>query len=360
MIRTTIRTVLLVTALVLLTVRSATAQEQAGPQLFFSRSLAFSHDEILQVGHGGVVAKILKSEKHEVAAVTVSRFNVSPEFFVAKFRDIRQHKKSEAVLQVGKFSNPPRAEDLRDLVLLPQEVNDLKNCRPGACNFKLSSQQIELIHRRVNFAAPDAAEQASAVLRQMLADYVRSYVAAGNRAMDHYNDKETSLDTATQFNQILDESPYLVEYAPEFCKYLRNYPNSPPPSVENFIYWSRENYGHGLKPVITITHVTILRRSVKAGPEVLVASKQIYASHYFEASLGLTLLFPTTESDPTPGIYLAYLNRSRIDLLRRWYGGLLRGTLSGGVQKSMRANMIEVKRKMESEYTAGQSARAGP
>jgi hypothetical protein len=74
------------------------------------------------------------------------------------------------------------------------------------------------------------------------------------------------------------------------------------------IYWSREHYGFGLKPLINVTHTMFY----KASPSVtVIAAKQIWASHYYDGSLGITVL-----ADANPGTYFVYLNRSRIDLLR--------------------------------------------
>ncbi len=50
-----------------------------------------------------------------------------------------------------------------------------------------------------------------------------------------------------------------------------------------------------------------------------------------------------------PGMYLVYLNRSRIDLLRGgFFGGLRRLVLRGRLPEGMRKNLAEVARKLES------------
>ncbi len=352
------KTFLALAILVLFPMQTSFAwQEQPQePELFLKKHLAFSHDQILQVRHGATVAKMLEPEGNEVAVAGVVRMNVPEEFFIAKVRDIERHKKVEAVLQVKKFSDPVQPDDLRDLALLPQEVADLKDCRPTRCNFKLSREEIERIHRQVHWDAPDAAEQATAAFRQILIDYVRGYLAKGNRAMIDYDDKDEPLETASAFEELLKQSQYLADYVPEFRQYLHDFPEAALPGVENFLYWSRERYSNRLKPAITITQVSIYRRSGGAGPTVLMASKQIYASHYFEGSLGLTIIFPAAPADPAPSFYLIYLNRSRIDLLRKWYSGLVRGSLSDRVRNSMRVSVIETRQKVEAEYAANRPA----
>lgn len=335
----------------------AGGQEQPRePQQFLTQHLGFSHDQILQVEHGAVVAKILKRKQHEVAAVAVVRLNVPQEFFVARFRDIERHKKGEAVLQVRKLGDPAQPEDFVQLTLLPQEVRDLGTCRPGRCQLKLSRRQIEILHQQLDFSAPVVEEQANTVMRSLLADYVQEYAAGGNKAMIVYDDKDQAVESATQFAELLDRSSYLLEYAPEFQTYLRVFPDATLQDVERFQYWSRENYGHDLKQVVAITDVIMYLRAGGENPPVVIASKQIYASHYFEASLGLTMLFERSETDPSPSFYLVYVNRSRIDLLRKWYSALARGRLSESVRSSMRKNLSELRSTVEAEYKAAQAA----
>jgi hypothetical protein len=43
-----------------------------------------------------------------------------------------------------------------------------------------------------------------------------------------------------------------------------------------------------LKTVLSLTHVVVYKQRNEAGSEILIASKQLYANHYFEGSLGLT------------------------------------------------------------------------
>ena len=107
------------------------------------------------------------------------------------------------------------------------------------------------------------------------------------------------------------------------------------------VYWSRELYGFGLKPLINVTHTTVH----KANPSVtVIAAKQIWASHYYDGSLGFTVLV-----DASPGTYLVYLNRSRIDLLRdagfkRW---LVKKFAPGAIRKEVTAlkRQVEASRK---------------
>ena len=108
--------------------------------------------------------------------------------------------------------------------------------------------------------------------------------------------------------------------------------------TESFFYWSREQYGTG-KPVIGVTHVTIARRRAPE-PEVLVLSRELYATHYRNASFGLTAML---RDEATGTMYLAYLNRSHLDVLGGLFGGLRRALIEDRLRQEAGA-MVRVAR----------------
>jgi hypothetical protein len=70
----------------------------------------------------------------------------------------------------------------------------------------------------------------------------------------------------------------------------------------------------------------------------LVAAKQIYANHYFEAGFDLTTVIDRDPAAAQPGIYLVLLRRSRFDDLPT---GLfnIRGKVIGKLRDQMRADL---------------------
>ncbi len=179
--------------------------------------------------------------------------------------------------------------------------------------------------------------------RHVLLSRVQAYMSDGNAALGHYDDKKYSLDLVGEFRGLLDQSPYLTEYVPELDRYLREYSQTNLQNLESFVYWSEEKYGYGLKPVVTITHTSIYKQEGVTGEPIIIASKQIYADHYFEASLGLALLVEATDNEATPRFYLMYLNRSRADALRSSFAFLVRGTIARHIRGEMRETMTLLK-----------------
>ena len=96
--------------------------------------------------------------------------------------------------------------------------------------------------------------------------------------------------------------------------------------MSDFVYWSKELIRG--RPVISVTHVATAAAIDDSPVAYAIGSKQIYAMHYYDASLGLTLLVPDRAA-PSPATYVVYLNRSRIDLFDGIFGGMARRLVAG-------------------------------
>ena len=312
---------------------------------------ALSNEERQSVQRGEVVAKILDtSYKKELAVAGVARVRVSRACFLKQFRDIENFKKSPAVRQIGKFSTPINPEDLSRLTLDPQDADALRKCKIGDCAVKVPVTVIQQLARRPPTPPQSFLVQANSVFRDELAAYVRSYLSLGDQELIQYRDKSKPVRLSEQLHSLLDGWKELYSLVPELCAFLTRGPEQPLPFLDEFLYWSKESFG--LKPVISVTHATIYQLP----DETWIASKQIYASHYFEASLAITLAADDPADPAGRSIYLAYVNRSRIDLLGGALAGLARGMVRGRLQDGMRKNLQQTVTKLESSCLAQQSA----
>lgn len=300
-------------------------------------------DQWNAVNRGDPQARVLDTkEKREVAVVGVAHVRATTTCFVTMLQDIENFKKSPAVLQIRKFGKPVDQQSIEGFRLEIGDIDDLRNCRPGDCRVKLPVAAMERLERDVDWTQPDAAVNFQAVVREELAAYLESYLDQGNSALIEYRDRSKPVRLPDEFRAVLDARPGLAGLVPEFYEHMARYPRDPSPDVNEFFYWSIETFG--LKPVTSITHVSIYFQPGRA----VAASKQIYASHYFDASLGLTAALDDPGVAPGPGMYLVYLNRSRIDLLRGFLGGLRRAVLRGRLRDGMRKSLVDVVRKLES------------
>ena len=79
--------------------------------------------------------------------------------------------------------------------------------------------------------------------------------------------------------------------------------------------------------------------------------------HYYDASLGLTLLIPDRTA-PTSATYVVYLNRSRIDLFDRLFGGVARRIVAGRARSLVAEQLQRLQRVFASDVSAGPHVRA--
>jgi hypothetical protein len=314
--------------------------------MFLRSHLAFTTLDIGELDRGQVVVKLPPTmEQREVAAFAIMRLRVPSDYYVNKFQDIVNFKKSENVLEVGKFSNPPKLEDMANLSLDPADIEGIRQCHINKCDLKMPENFIERFMTDLDWTAPNYRERANTLMRERLLEYVKGYLQGGNAQLAEYRDKSYIVRLNDEFRSLLRPVPYSYGYTPEFENYLETFPRSRPKDSQDFMYWSKEKFG--LKPVISITHVIIYKRVGPGGTDVLIASKGIYASHYFEASLGLTAL---VHGPDLAHSYLIYLNRSRADGLRGPLSGMKRALISTSLRDGARKNMELVRQRLESEY----------
>ena len=324
---------------------------QPEPYTFLRQHLAFTPAELITLENDKILVKLPKTpETREVAAFAIMRLDIPADFFVEKVRDIVTFKKSEKVLQIGKFSNPPRLQDLAGLTFDQVDIDAIQACKVNNCDLKMSAKYIERLRKEVNWSVANHRDRVTELMREMLLEHVQAYSKSGNGALGKYDDKSYSLGLAEEFKSLLKPASYMYGYVPEFQKYLEDYPQGRPENtaiVEDFFYWSKEDFG--LKPVTTVTHVTIYKQSPEKRADVIIGSKGIYGSHYFESSLGLTAFIQSRGSDPAR-TYLIYMNRSRTDALRGFFAGLKRSLIGGSLRDGAKKSMEMIKLKLETEY----------
>ena len=314
-------------------------------QELLQKHIQVTAKDIAGLERGEAVARVLKTTvKKEIAAVGIVRADTSADTFIEKFRDIIEFKKSPAVEQIGKFSNRPRLEDLKGFTLDPCCLDAIRNCKAGECDMQMSDEMMDRFRRELNPSVPDYAARANELTRRILLDYVKAYLQTGNPALIVYHDQRNAVRLGDEYGSLLVQSRFLAEYTPEFYKYLDGFPKAGSPNVEDFIYWSKEKYG--LKPVLSITHVAIYRRIFENRTEALIVSKQIYASHYLDGSLGLTVVVDRNQSQATSGSYLMYLNRFRVGALRGLFVGLKRSVIKSHVREGLAKNMRMIRRRL--------------
>ena len=116
--------------------------------------------------------------------------------------------------------------------------------------------------------------------------------------------------------------------------------------LDAFVYWSKEKIGP--RAVVSLTHVVI---SPPADGNAAIATKQIYASHYGHASLGLTILLDRSTTS-APRTRVIYVNRSRLDIFGGLFGSIKRPIVRSRAREGAERTMTRLRERVESNYRA--------
>jgi hypothetical protein len=317
---------LLCTSLICFVATTALAQTSVTElQTLLREKASFDDTDFAALKQNQPAVKLVPGpDKREVAVSGLVNIHTSADDFLRSYRESMTKKNNSAILEIGSIGNAPALADVQNLTLEPRDIEDLKECIAGGCQVKLSAQMIERFRKDVDWNAPDYQLQATNLFRQMLVDYVRDYRTRGDAALIEYNDKRDGVSLAASQRALATASGYVND--------ILNAERSQLQVVEDAIVWSKIKFG--LKPVISVNHITIYRRAHEVGPQVLIAAKQIYANHYFNGSLALTAFVKT--SDASPAAYLVYENRSRADGLEGPFGKLKRGVVEKKAVEGLR------------------------
>jgi hypothetical protein len=329
------------------------AVEDIGDRLhrFLKNDMAFSEKEFNSFREGTTVTKILETDtKHEIGIFSIARINVPREFFLRNYREKGMNLETASANSWGIIRMPPQIDDLKEITLPKGDIKDLKTCKPGDCKVKAPIGAIRKISQ-LDANAPDFEEMANKLLQQDTVDYVSRYLKDGNKMLVEYSDKKDPVRITEQFQGLLKASPYLQRYVPDLYAYLEKFPNRQLAQTEDVFIWLKEDFGNKkMRPILSINHLVFYRPQGSNGNPI-VALKQLYATHYFEASLGLTVLFEDPEGSGN-SLYLLNVSRARLDILRE-IPGFFAGKLYKGARNLLHKRISAVKSNMEKSKGTG-------
>ena len=336
--------------LLLSTAIAAPVPGQAPAQLvtFLRQSIGLDSAQLALIERGEGVVKVLDTkDRRDVAVFGIITAAVPREVYAAQLRDFRNSLRTPTRSHFGIFSNPPGPADVEGVVISPRDVADMKDCRPGDCVVKLPATDMQRIHTETNWSADDIQAQLGAYARRRLIEYVTDYRAHGDSAMAIYDDRgNRNVHASDAFAALLVESPFVYQNVPSLGRYLSAYPRETLAGAAEVLFWS-EDVMPRLRPILSVTH-----QIVYSPPELpgvtLVAAKQIYANHYFEAAVDLTCI---VEREQPAGSYILVFRRFRFDNMPS--GGLLniRGRAIGALRDQLLADLR--RQKTTAELTPG-------
>ena len=304
----------------------------------------FSDADLAAIAEGTAVARALpRPERDEAGAIGVVRINLSPDAFLARFRDIVRFERGDGVESVGRFSTPAVPADLDGFVLPAADAIDLQGCAVDDCDVNLSAAQIQRF-LAVDGRGPGGRARLTVVARQALAEYVADYQRRGNEALAVYRDREPPFQVREASARLVRQATELQRSAPALADYLNRYPAAPlPAGAEEFFYWSVMSFG--MKPITRANHVVLMPVTTDGLAGFVAASRTIYASHYFRDGLEVKHIVPV--SPERTAFYLLSVNRSHSESLLGLKGLLLGGRIRSAARSGVERHVLHVKSQAE-------------
>jgi hypothetical protein len=308
--------------------------------------IKFTPETLNAVESGKASAHVVETgDPEDVFIAGAVRFAASPVEFVNRYRNVTEFESGPGVPAGGKFSAPPVLADMSSLAFIKKEIDDIKACKPGKCEFKIGDRGLARLQSSVNWNSPDYTAKANDALRSLWLEYLKNYMANGNEALAVYHDSDKLSRVAEGLEKMVANLPALQQFVPEMNAYLTRYPQGKPPDSEEFFYWQVADFG--LKPVHRVTHVIIQKKKAQYGDGYLIANKMLYASHYFRSALELRFLIPAEAPNNKPATYLVVLQRSYVDGMTGFTGKILRKTVMGRSRDALERYLTACKGKVE-------------
>ena len=310
---------------------------------FIRSTLRLTDREMGNLEQGHAIAKTFPASlKREVNTAGAIRITGSSSRFVEQYRSLEGFRRSSFVLQIAKFSDTPQLSDLDPLTVEPDDLKALRTCRVGACDIRLSGDEIRRVNSQVNWRAPDADAQAAALFKQILLDYLTAYRTGGLERLVQYDDDAETVKLADEVTALLKQEPSPLDAAPALRSHLLTYPSTTLPSTDHFFYWSKEAFG--FRPVVGLNHVTV--HTTDTG-RVLIVTTQVYASHYMDGQTAVTAILP--ENGGANRFYWLYFNRARIDRLEGLLGSISRPIVQRRARSGLARTLTDTKTRLEAQ-----------
>ena len=295
------------------------------------------------VTRGEPFAKVLDTDTREIAVAGAVRIAASSERLVDRYREVENLKRSAIVLDMGRLSKPPRSADLGDGAARrvqpgPQGLPAGRVPRPaGRARDRALPSRGRLACGELARAFADRLERGSGGIRGGLQPRRASGAA-------HLCEQTRTVERASR--ALAPRRPVWVPQ--RLCSGLSTpicASSAPggPDGLDEVMYWSKEDFG--VRPVLRLSHQTIYRASTPRA--ILIATNQIYADHYLDAGLTLTMTIDASEAGGKPAFYMVSVSRARTRSLSGMLRSFVRSTVQGRSRDALRKILASTKASLE-------------
>ena len=326
----------------------AVTQSLEGIHRTLQGRLGLTADDRHTVDGGFESARMLPASSPDgIAAIGAVWIEARPDMYLRWAEDFADFDRGSSVQAVRRLSTPPLLSDFDGLVLSQDELRELARCRVGNCAMQLDADSIRRV-AAIDWKQGTAAAAATAIVRRMMLDVALRYRAEGNAGLPHYHDAKRATDVEQNLRGMLDEEAAAGRTPAPLLAFLRGNPGVPPAGATSYLYWTTNTFG--LKPTTRLNH-TVVYRGADGGIAGVIATKQLYASHYFHG--GLEFRFVAANAALDERFVLVMVTRSRSDGLTGVTGTLIGNRIRRGALHSLRRYLLYTKDIVEKRQRRG-------
>lgn len=308
-----------------------------------SLGVRLNRTELDHLRRGHVVVKVLEPQRtSEIAVFVGSRIAVGPERFFEALQQSAKLWRGPKVPRTGSFSSALRFADVDTMQLPGEDLDALRHCRPGDCDVKLTGSEMERVRAAIDRSGSQWRQATQAAFKSVVLDRIRAYRGYGLAGLEPFHDHESAVAPHLAFSQIAAGSQLSAGAVVTVVEYLSSYPRALSDARAEHMYWLEVI--DAPKPTIQASHVVIERLQDGGAIEVAAAARQIFATHYVNASLSVTVLVRTRTGER----FMLYLNRSSVDGLSGLLADLKRFFVHRRVRHAAHAAFEHLKRRIES------------
>jgi hypothetical protein len=313
--------------LVVALLHAATASAGVPPELAAAALEGGMSREEVQQAATEPVALIYEAESkgRQITVLGLAMIPASPEKIAADLLKRNGLLKSEALRQIGVFSNPPKMSDLAEYRMPESDLETLADCELGDCKFKLGKEGVATA-QQIDWSEPDAYDRVNDLMKQGMLELAQDYQERGSEALVVARDKEEPQSFAEGSARLTAQLGLSKELVPTLRDHLLHYPKAEIPGARDRILWMVRDYGY--RPLTSLVH-SIIHQPEQGPPAALIALKTLYANHYFHARQRLIGLWADSE-DPN-ATWIGYSDRLLFD---GDVGSIKRRMLQAGILKS--------------------------
>jgi hypothetical protein len=342
-------------ALLLVGLALAAPRSQASPQLesggllrTYLAAIRFTDAELAAIDRGRPVGKVVPSRNGaELFVLGVIYVKASAAAYLNRAVDPKQLLTLPGYRGAGLIGDPPESSNFDGFTLEPDDVSDLRDCRPGDCALQLPATVMNDLRLAARNANPStAAHLTNSLTASMASDLVRRYRQQGNAALPTYHDERQPAEVAAQFRSLIERFTALSLAPAETTRLILDYPHvsAAPADLQSIYYWERVVFG--LKPTLRVTHLMAYKPGA-GGLDCVVAIKQLYASHYMRAAIDFTACLSAPDRGGQPGFYLIAFKGSRQEGITGLAGSLVRRIVVSRARTALDGSLIRIKRALE-------------